>query len=93
MPLTPVTATSVTELSAAASWNAPEFATRHAGEEKRVPADVARSQRECTPKPLRERKRAAVRRVPDVRRAERRGGDAADRDHAAAARQLLEERP
>ena len=28
IPLIPVTATSVTELSAAASWNAPEFATR-----------------------------------------------------------------
>ena len=67
MPLTPVTATSVSELSAAASWKRPSCrrASRRAG---RRSAGRPLSQRECTPQARGERDRAAVRGVANVRR-------------------------
>ncbi len=97
-PVIPVTATSVSDDSAAASWNMPELQTSRRGEQERVAcvrAGVTYGAHapSLRSSPSANATRAAVRRMPDVRSVERLRGEPPDGDDAAAARQLVEERP
>ena len=90
-----MTATSVSELSAAASWNMPELQTSPPASRnafRLTGAAIGTLTGEHTPEACRELQCAAVRRVPDIRRVEDGRGDPPDGDDAAAAGQLVEER-
>ena len=92
-PLTPVTRTNVSDETAATSCTTAEFTASVAASRTVFRRTTrSRSSRGTRASVSRNGGRAAVRRMADVRRAERRLGDPADREHAAAAGELAGER-